>query len=267
MATTKGITKKVDTSAVKAPSTLSLAINSAAVQQRFEKMLGENAGSFLSSVLTVCNNNKLLRAADYRTILAAAATAASLKLSVTPDLGEAYIVPRGGQACYQTGTVNYDFAGVEMPEGYELSADEQGRFVDVIKGMNLSNDQARALAKYGTEYASRVVQGVEQLRAQEIAKWGDEAKTALGADLGKVQGLCDTACRKLEAMYPGLNVREALEVTGAGNQIAIVRAFAKLGELLGEDPGLAAQNGAQGLNAAQGIAANMYPKTDWSRYK
>lgn len=46
MATTKGITKKVDTSAVKAPSTLSLAINSAAVQQRFEKMLGENAGSF-----------------------------------------------------------------------------------------------------------------------------------------------------------------------------------------------------------------------------
>lgn len=172
-----------------------------------------------------------------------------------------------GQGTQQPGTVNYDFAGVEMPEGYELSADEQGRFVDVIKGMNLSNDQARALAKYGTEYASRVVQGVEQLRAQEIAKWGDEAKTALGADLGKVQGLCDTACRKLEAMYPGLNVREALEVTGAGNQIAIVRAFAKLGELLGEDPGLAAQNGAQGLNAAQGVAANMYPKTDWSRYK
>ena len=167
----------------------------------------------------------------------------------------------------QPGTVNYDFAGVEMPEGYELSADEQGRFVDVIKGMNLSNDQARALVKYGIEYASRVVQGVEQLRAQEIAKWGDDAKTALGADLGKVQGLCDTACRKLEAMYPGLNVREALEVTGAGNQIAIVRAFAKLGELLGEDPGLAAQNGAQGLNAAQGVAANMYPKTDWSRYK
>lgn len=172
-----------------------------------------------------------------------------------------------GQGTQQPGTVNYDFAGVEMPEGYELSADEQGRFVDVIKGMNLSNDQARALAKYGTEYASRVVQGVEQLRAQEIAKWGDDAKTALGADLSKVQGLCDTACRKLEAMYPGLNVREALEVTGAGNQIAIVRAFAKLGELLGEDPGLAAQNGAQGLNAAQGVAANMYPKTDWSRYK
>lgn len=172
-----------------------------------------------------------------------------------------------GQGTQQPGTVNYDFAGVEMPEGYELSADEQGRFVDVIKGMNLSNDQARALVKYGTAYASRVVQGVEQLRAQEIAKWGDEAKTALGADLGKVQGLCDTACRKLEAMYPGLNVREALEVTGAGNQIAIVRAFAKLGELLGEDPGLAAQNGAQGLNAAQGVAANMYPKTDWSRYK
>ena len=46
----------------------------------------------------------------------------------------------GQGAQQQPGTVNYDFAGVEMPEGYELSADEQGRFVDVIKGMNLSND-------------------------------------------------------------------------------------------------------------------------------
>ena len=55
-----------------------------------------------------------------------------------------------GQGTQQPGTVNYDFAGVEMPEGYELSADEQGRFVDVLKGMHLSNDQARALAKCGT---------------------------------------------------------------------------------------------------------------------
>lgn len=103
MATVNGIQKRENTSAAKAPSALSVAINSAAVQKRFEMMLGENAGSFLSSVLTVCNNSKLLRKADYRTVLAAAATAASLKLSITPDLGEAYIVPYGGQACYQTG--------------------------------------------------------------------------------------------------------------------------------------------------------------------
>lgn len=173
----------------------------------------------------------------------------------------------GQGAQQQPGTVQYSFAGVEMPQGYELSGEEADRFVDTIKGMNLSNEQARTLAKYGTEYASRVVQGVEQMRAQEIAKWGDDAKQALGADLGKVQGLCDTACRRLEAMYPNCGIREALEVTGAGNQLAIVRAFAKLGELLGEDPGMGTQANAQGLNNAKSIAATMYPKTDWSRYQ
>lgn len=173
----------------------------------------------------------------------------------------------GQGAQQQPGTVQYSFEGVEMPQGYELSGEETGRFVDTIKGMNLSNEQARTLAKYGTEYASRVVQGVEQMRAQEIAKWGEDAKQALGADLGKVQGLCDTACRRLEAMYPNCGIREALEVTGAGNQLAIVRAFAKLGELLGEDPGMGTQGNAQGLNAAKSVAATMYPKTDWSRYQ
>lgn len=172
----------------------------------------------------------------------------------------------GQNAQQQPGTVQYSFEGVEMPQGYELSGEETDRFVDTIKGMNLSNEQARTLAKYGTEYASRVVQGVEQMRAQEIVKWGEDAKQALGADLGKVQGLCDTACRRLEAMYPGCGIREALEVTGAGNQLAIVRAFAKLGELLGEDPGMGTQGNAQGLNTAKSVAATMYPKTDWSRY-
>ena len=71
-----------------------------------------------------------------------------------------------GQGTQQPGTVNYDFAGVEMPEGYELSADEQGRFVDVIKGMNLSNDQARALAKYENRGLSKRINS-ESLPGQE----------------------------------------------------------------------------------------------------
>ena len=53
MATINGIQKRNNSSTAKAPSPLSLAINSAAVKERFEKMLGENAGSYLSSVLTV----------------------------------------------------------------------------------------------------------------------------------------------------------------------------------------------------------------------
>lgn len=78
-------------------------LSSASVQARFSKMLGEETESFMSSVLTVFNDNDLLQKADPRTILAAAATAASLHLPVLPTLGKAYIVPYGGSASFQLG--------------------------------------------------------------------------------------------------------------------------------------------------------------------
>ena len=77
------------------------------VKKRFEDMLGENSGSFLSSILTIVNNNSRLRECSAATILSAASTAAALKLPITPSLGFAHIVPyrtkNGYQATFQIG--------------------------------------------------------------------------------------------------------------------------------------------------------------------
>lgn len=87
----------------KKPSLLGAMISQASVQERFEKMLGKRAGSFLSSVLSLANNNKLLAKADPRTILSAAGIAASLDLSVNPTLGQAWIIPYNNKASFQLG--------------------------------------------------------------------------------------------------------------------------------------------------------------------
>lgn len=71
------------------------------VTERFEKMLGDNCGSFLSSILTIANNSSRLRECNPNTILSAAGIAASLKLPVTPSLGFAYIVPYKVHGHYQ----------------------------------------------------------------------------------------------------------------------------------------------------------------------
>lgn len=84
-------------------STLGVMIGQKSVQERFEKMLGKKSAGFLSSLLTLANNNKLLANADPRTILAAAATAASLDLPINPSLGKAWIVPYKGSAQFQLG--------------------------------------------------------------------------------------------------------------------------------------------------------------------
>ena len=133
------------------------------------------------------------------------------------------------------GTVTYDFSGVQMPEGYALSEDESKQFVDVIKGMGLSNEQAGTIVKFGTEYGKRLVDAV----VQEVAR-------------DKVPGL-----------------KEALDESGAGNRVEVIRAMAKLGEYLSGDPGMA-----QGAGTLKGGGADpmsdaktLYPNTDFSRYR
>lgn len=79
--------------AVRRPACLNTMIDDVEIRERFDKMLGKKTAGFLSSLLSVVNNNKLLKEADPRSVLSAAATAASLDLPVNPSLGKAYIVP------------------------------------------------------------------------------------------------------------------------------------------------------------------------------
>ena len=77
------------------------------VKKRFEDMLGESSASFISTILTIVNNNSRLRECSAGTILSAASTAAALKLPITPSLGFAHIIPyrvkNGYQAAFQIG--------------------------------------------------------------------------------------------------------------------------------------------------------------------
>lgn len=87
----------------KAQSTLGVMINSKGVQERFEKMLGKKAPSFLSSLLTMTNQNKTLQKCNPQTILSAAGIAASLDLPCNPSLGFTWIIPYGSNAQFQMG--------------------------------------------------------------------------------------------------------------------------------------------------------------------
>lgn len=63
------------------------------VQERFDKMLGENSTAFLMSVLNCVQNNKQLAECEPQSVLMASAVAGTLNLPVDPSLGQAYIIP------------------------------------------------------------------------------------------------------------------------------------------------------------------------------
>lgn len=78
-------------------------LNTNSIKNRFNEILGKNAAPFTSALLNIYNNNKLLHSCDPKSILGAAGLAATLNLSITPSLGQAYIVPFKEQATFQIG--------------------------------------------------------------------------------------------------------------------------------------------------------------------
>lgn len=82
------------------------------IVKRFEKILGENARGFVTSVLQVINDSDKLKKADPDSVYSAAMIAASLNLPINPNLGFAYIIPynikgRGLVAQFQMGYKGY----------------------------------------------------------------------------------------------------------------------------------------------------------------
>ena len=78
-------------------------LNSEVIKNRFNEVLGKKAAGFTSALLNIYNANSQMQNCDARSILGAAGLAATLNLSITPSLGQAYIVPFRGQAQFQVG--------------------------------------------------------------------------------------------------------------------------------------------------------------------
>lgn len=121
MATTTGIELKKNTiTAAKEAKTLKGMLEMPAYKNKFSEMLGKKAAGFISSIIAVANNNKLLAKAEPSTVIGAAAQAAMLDLPINQSLGFAYIVPYKGAAQFQLGY-----------KGYIQLAQRSGQYVDI----------------------------------------------------------------------------------------------------------------------------------------
>lgn len=85
------------------PLTLASLLSGDKVKSRFNEILGAKAPGFISSVLSVANNNALLKKAKPQSVLNSAVIAATLDLPINQNLGFAYIVPYKDEAQFQLG--------------------------------------------------------------------------------------------------------------------------------------------------------------------
>lgn len=70
-------------------------LSNSMAKEKFEQVLDKGANGFIVSLTSLVKNNSMLNQADPKTVMAAAMTAATLKLPINPSLGLAYIIPYG----------------------------------------------------------------------------------------------------------------------------------------------------------------------------
>lgn len=139
-------------------------LSEVSVKKRFEDILGKKAPGFISSMLTVTNNNKLLLEANPMTIISAGAIAAALDLPIDPNLGFAYIIPYRDN---KTKTVNAQFQlGYK---GYIQLAMRTGQYktinaCEVYEGELMSVNRFTGEIEFGEKESDKVVGYVAYFR-------------------------------------------------------------------------------------------------------
>jgi hypothetical protein len=149
-------------------------------------------------------------------------------------------------------TVEAEAAAVP-PEKYELTASE-GVTLDaetlaeadpVFRELGLTNDGAQKLIPIAEKFATRIATQAAEAANQQILSevtaqrkaWVDEAKADPEIGGAKWDETVNLAAKALDALgYPkGHPFRTFLSETGLGNNVHMIAAMRKIGEMVGED--------------------------------
>lgn len=180
MATTTGIELKKNTiTAAKEAKTLKGMLEMPAYKNKFNEMLGKKAAGFMSSIIAVANNNKLLAKAEPSTVIGAAAQAAMLDLPINQSLGFAYIVPYKGAAQFQLGYKGYiqlaqrsgQYVDIGAKTVFEGELEYENRLLDKFKFGERTGDKVIGYLAY-----FRLTNGFEKMLFMELDEMQAHAK-------------------------------------------------------------------------------------------
>lgn len=227
MATTTGIElKKNNIVAQKEAKTLKGMLEMPAYKNKFNEMLGKKAAGFMSSIIAVANNNKLLAKAEPSTVIGAAAQAAMLDLPINQSLGFAYIVPYKGAAQFQLGYKGYiqlaqrsgQYVDIGAKTVYEGELEYENRLLDKFKFGERTGDKVIGYLAY-----FRLTNGFEKMLFMELDEMIAHAKKYSKSYSGGTEkwGLADfntmaekTVLKRLLSKYGPLSI-ESIQMSQA----------------------------------------------------
>lgn len=242
MATVNSIElKKNNIVAQKEAKTLKGMLEMPAYKNKFNEMLGKKAAGFISSIIAVASNNKLLAKADPATVIGAAAQAAMLDLPINQSLGFAYIVPYKGAAQFQLGYKGYiqlaqrsgQYVDIGAKTVYEGELEYENRLLDKFKFGERTGDKVIGYLAY-----FRLTNGFEKMLFMELDEMIAHAKKYSKSYSGGTEkwGLADfntmaekTVLKRLLSKYGPLSI-ESIQMSQALSNDGSVISMNKDGE-------------------------------------
>lgn len=126
----------------------------------------------------------------------------------------------------------------KVPEGFNLAPEAVSKAGEVFKGLGLTQDQAQSLIDFHTNELKRVTDSATQTYEATRKEWRDEVlkDTSLAANGELRPDVKATMSKAIDTLGPELSgkFREALNLTGIGDNPAFVKGFAQLAQKFAE---------------------------------
>lgn len=155
----------------------------------------------------------------------------------------------------------YDFTKF-VGEGGELDEANANAFSEVLRSLNINQEGAEKLTTFGMSYLQKMGDAIlEHIEAEQQAQaesWKQETVKALGGKFDSTIAKAGAGIEYLEQKIPEL--REVLTYNGIGNNLALVKVFSIIGDLVAEDTGKLGGTPTVGTD-------NFYDNTDLTQYK
>jgi hypothetical protein len=130
---------------------------------------------------------------------------------------------------------------LKAPEGQELDTEALAAAEPVFRDLNLTNEQAQKLTDAYTQILPKVVERMQAQQSTMIADqrkaWADEAKADPEIGGKNWDASIASSAKALDRLGApaGSPFRQLLNDSGLGNHPEMIRMFAKIGNVVGED--------------------------------
>lgn len=143
---------------------------------------------------------------------------------------------------------------LKFPEGFTADAEASGKFLEIANELGLSSEAANKLVGLQADLMKQASEAGSKLWEDTQKQWQDQVRadpeiggTKLEENLSHIA--------KLLTSHGNDEVRQAFDITGAGNHPAVIKFLSKIGKELGEGSPVSGRPS----TAPQDAASILYP--------